>query len=459
MALFQFEALLIHSGWIRPAYVLTDSHGNIDFVGREKPAGRLDEKIEGFALPGFQNAHSHAFQYAMAGWAERHPTHSRADDFWSWRDQMYQLARCLDPDQIESIAAMAYAEMTRHGYTSVAEFHYLHHDKQGKPYHNAAEHGERLVRAAEKAGIKITLIPVLYQKGGFDQPAQSTQKRFVSTDLDAYQKLLEASKRVVARYLHAQLGFGVHSLRAVEPALLSPLLEAQPKALPFHIHMAEQLKEVQDCVDYLGKRPVQYLLDHVAVDHRFHLVHATHATPEEIKAVSNAGAKVVICPSTEGNLGDGIFPLVAFREQGGGWSIGTDSHIGLNPLEELRLLDYGQRATVHRRDVFTTDLQEDCGTYGFHQALINGQQAMGNINPGYFRKGEPFDAVILDANAPLLSVVDFEHLLSAIVYTADVSQIKGTINSGRWVVREQQNKNREAIASAFQQTMTALSLD
>ncbi len=248
MYFFRFNSLLLKSNWLSPAYIGIDREGIIRYLSANPPTESIAlESVPGFALPGFQNAHSHAFQYAMAGLAENHPI-GTDDDFWTWREEMYKCALSVDPDQAEAIAAMLYAEMARHGYTHVAEFHYLHHDKDGEPYAHLAEMGERMVAAAKTAGIKITLVPVFYQKGNFGIVPQPRQRRFISKTVDDYFKLLEASNVVIKNQPHASLGFSVHSLRAVDLSDVIKTFQQGPKELPFHLHVSEQKKEVEDCL-------------------------------------------------------------------------------------------------------------------------------------------------------------------------------------------------------------------
>ncbi|GAB5522675.1 MAG: formimidoylglutamate deiminase [Roseivirga sp.] len=458
MSNYCFKALLQNDGWLSPAFVSTNAHGLITYLSDQPQEGIQYEEIAGYAIPGFQNAHSHAFQYAMAGIAEIHRPVAVADDFWSWRQAMYQVALTVDPDQLEAIATMLYAEMARHGYTHVAEFHYLHHDKSGKPYENLAEMGERLVAAAQKAGIKITLVPMFYQQGGFGMEPQSHQRRFISSTTDNYEALLEATRVVVEPHSHASYGFGIHSLRAVRPKDIISSLSIADKKLPVHIHISEQLKEVEDACTFLGKRPVQWLLDNVEVNENYHLVHATHLDGKEVKGIADSGGHVVLCLSTEGNLGDGIFPLKEFQNSGGKWSIGTDSHVGLNPLEELRLLDYGQRLTTHQRNTFTSKTEGDSAAYAIRQSLISGRAAMGNASTDYFAIGQPLDAVIYDAGAPLIATADKKNVLSAIVYSSDSSQCKGTISDGRWIVRNNRHIGSESITSSFKQALKDISV-
>ena len=432
---YKFKGLITKDGWLNPAYVSIDKEGKIVAVRAEKPEDSLIENVNGYALPGFQNAHSHAFQYAMAGMAEVHSQSAMQDDFWSWREAMYQLALSVSPDRMQAIATMLYAEMLRHGYTHVAEFHYVHHDPSGKPYTNLAEMGERLIAAAKQTGIRITLIPIFYQKGGFGLPANKRQRRFISPDMDAYLKLWQASERSTKAYNRAHIGIGVHSLRAVEPELIPALLDHFPEGMPFHIHVSEQLKEIADSKAYLGMRPVEWILRHLPTDRNIQLVHATHMTETETKELARTNAQVVLCPSTEGNLGDGLFPLRDFQKHGGQWSIGTDSHIGLNPLEELRMLDYGQRIHSHRRDTFVSETQRDSGFAAMDMAWQSGRRAMGLQGGAYFAVGQEFDALLVDADAPVLAMASPEYLLSAIVYAADSSMFLGTMVQGEWVSR------------------------
>lgn len=432
MKSYRFKALLNNQGWIENATV------SIDETGRVVSISQTDEKdsifVKGYALPGFQNAHSHAFQYAMAGLTERHPAGQEADDFWAWREAMYNLAQNINPDELKKIAAMLYAELVRQGWTNVAEFHYVHHDKNGKPFTDLATMGEALIEAADEAGIKITLIPIFYKKGGFGQAPGERQKRFISKTFEDYRKLFEASAAICEKRENANIAVGIHSMRGVEAEDILKTFEELPDDIPFHIHVSEQLKEIEDCIKFLGKRPVEWLLDNLEVSSRFHLVHATHLTETETERLAGSKANVVLCPSTEGNLGDGIFPLRKYQEHGGNWSIGTDSHIGLNPFEELRILDYGQRLTTHKRNTFG----EKGGLFAITKATIAGRRAMNEFEAEFFKIGNDFDACIVDANAPLLANVKTENLASAIVYSADVSQILGTFVKGK-LIRKDEN--------------------
>lgn len=434
MKSYRFKALLQNQGWLENAAVSLNESGEIISISQTENSGSI--YIDGYALPGFQNAHSHAFQYAMAGLAERHSNAREADDFWSWREAMYQLALNVNPEQMKTIAAMLYAELLRHGWTNVAEFHYVHHDKNGEPYAHLATMGEALVEAAKEAGIKITLIPIFYQKGGFGLPANDRQRRFISTTFDDYLKLFEASAEVCKQYEGANIAIGIHSMRGVAHQDILRTAKELPQNVPFHIHVSEQSKEVEDCVNYLGKRPVEWLLDNIELNERFHLVHATHLTEDETERLTKSKANVVLCPSTEGNLGDGIFPLRQFQSFGGAWSIGTDSHVGINPLEELRLLDYGQRLISHKRNTFVGENIKDSGLYAMTKATIAGRKAMNNFESEFFAVGASFDACIINADAPLLSNIKTENLASSIVYSTDASQVYGTFVAGKLIQKD-----------------------
>ena len=426
----RFSGLLQKSGWISPAFVLLTAEGKVSAISSNPFPQEPVEAIDGYAVPGFQNAHSHAFQYAMAGKAEQHPA-GIDDDFWSWREAMYHCALTPDPDQAEAIATMVYTQMVRSGYTHVAEFHYLHHDKNGNPYEDPAEMGLRMLRAAQRAGIGITLIPVLYQQGGFGLPPTPRQRRFISQDADSFLKLFEASAAHVEKFPDARIAWSAHSLRAVDPEALKIIFRQMPE-IPFHIHAAEQKKEVTDSLDYCGRRPVQWLLDNLPVNENFFIVHATHLDDIEVRDLAASGATVVLCPGTEGNLGDGIFRMKDYVAAGGRWCIGTDSHITIDPLAEFRMIDYRQRLITNRRNTF----EGDAALYMLETALFNGRRAMGIKSNEYFAAGSSFDAVIFDANHPLTSTADNNERLSVLLYASGSDSKIGTMRGGKWVFRD-----------------------
>lgn len=452
MSSFHFKKLLQRQGWKSNVTVTIDSEGIITSIVEGQDDAPRFQRI---ALPGFQNAHSHAFQYAMAGLAEVHDLSTNKGDFWTWRESMYDLALQIDPEDLESIAAMLYAEMVSMGYSNVAEFHYVHHDKDGKMYANKSEMGERLVSAAQKAGINITLIPIFYQKGGFGTPPSHHQRRFISSNHEDYLQLLESSSKICASMAHANVALGIHSMRGVEPELIKQVSQEGPQDLPFHIHIAEQLKEIEDCISYTGKRPVEWFLDNIEMNDRYHLVHATHLTAQETEGIAKSGANVVICPTTEGNLGDGIFPLRAYQALGGKWSIGTDSHIGINPLEELRLLDYGQRLITHKRDTFI-GTHGDSGRFAFEMATISGRKAMNNYSNEYFEVGQPLNVCLMKDDTPLLLNTNDRNLASSILYTGNSTIFDESIINGKIVMKEGWHSNYDEIRQDFEKTLLKL---
>ncbi len=457
MKVYQFKGLLQEEGWISPAFVSVSKKGKIKSISNEYKGRNVLKNINGYALPGFQNAHSHAFQYAMAGLAEKHDLDAETDDFWSWREEMYNLALKVRPKQLENIATMLYSEMIRHGYTHVAEFHYLHHDVNGNQYPKLAEMGRSLIKAAKRSGINITLIPIFYQMGGFGKSSTDKQKRFISSSVEDYLKLLKASKKACKSYSGANIGVGIHSLRGVKGDDIVKVSEHEDtQNLPFHIHIAEQLKEIEDSIAYQGLRPVEWILKNVVLSNRYHLVHATHLTTEETEGIAKANANVVLCPSTEGNLGDGIFPLDLFQKLNGNWSIGTDSHIGINPLEELRLLDYGQRLTGHKRNIYTSKTEGNSADFALKMNLIAGRKAMGNNQTDFFEIGTRFNASVYDADAPLLSVSSLENLTNTILYACDSSTQLATISNGKLVSYRGVHKNGSEIMTQFRESMEEL---
>lgn len=439
MRYYKFSYLYVNNSWLAPAYIGLDTAGTIQYLSVTSPQDDQAEitQVHGAALPGFRNGHSHAFQFGMAGQAEIHAKDA-VDDFWSWREAMYSCALSYDPDQVEQIATTLYRQMVKKGYTHVAEFHYLHHDKSGNPYDNLAEMGARHIAAAASAGIKITLIPIFYQKGSFGMEPLTQQRRFISPEVTDYFDLLLSSAKAVQYYNNATLGFGVHSLRAVEAYDIIRTFQDGPVDLPFHLHAGEQLKEVKDCLDHWGMRPIEWLLKNLPVDHRFNIVHCTHMTENETVSLAKTGANAVLCPGTEGNLGDGFFSLKTYIDAGGSFSIGTDSQISLNFMEDLRWLDYAQRLITHKRNTF-----DNGAATLFGKAIEGGKAAMAyapakikDTESESFAVGKPFDAAVYNMDSPILAQASTDNLLSAIMYTADSSDILGTLVDGKWVFRK-----------------------
>ncbi|MDZ4814627.1 MAG: formimidoylglutamate deiminase, partial [Pseudomonadota bacterium] len=341
-------------------------------VNPSAAASGATTRLGRFVLPGLCNAHSHAFQRAMAGLAERQ-THAD-DSFWTWRETMYRFAGCIGPDELRAIAAQLYVEMLESGYTSVCEFHYLHHQPNGVPYADPAEMSRALIAAARDTGIRMTLLPVLYMTGGFDGSALSARQLRFGHSADTYLRLLELLRGEENDAL--SVGMALHSLRAVAEAPMRAVLDAERgHARAIHVHIAEQMPEVDECLNLRGQRPVAWLLDHADVDRRWTLVHATHIDDAEVAGVARSGATVAVCPTTEANLGDGLFPLKAFLDAGGSMAIGSDSHVSISPVEELRWLEYGQRLRAQRRNIAVGATQASVGERLFAEAWRGGLRA------------------------------------------------------------------------------------
>jgi formimidoylglutamate deiminase len=385
-ALFAEHALL-PTGWARDVLLAWDEAGMLLHAEAAQAAPAGVERAPGVLLPGLPNLHSHAFQRAFAGLTEYRG--AEQDSFWTWRDLMYRFAALLQPDELEDIATHLYVEMLRAGYTAVCEFHYVHHDPVGQRYANPAEMSLRLVAAARRAGIGLTMLPVLYQHSGFGaKPPRDDQRRFVHS-VDGLLRIVETLRAQGVR-----TGVAPHSLRAVAPPALAELLAGlntlDPSA-PVHIHVAEQLQEVIDCQAWSDQRPVQWLLDHAPVDTRWCLVHATHLDEHERAGARGRGAVIGLCPTTEANLGDGVFDATAWR---GAWGIGSDSHASVDAAEELRLLEYTQRLAQHQRNVLADGQRPGVAEALWLSAVAGGAQASGRLLGG-LSVGQQADFVVL----------------------------------------------------------------
>ena len=446
---------LLPQGWAHDARIEIRGDGRIAAV-TPGAQGAGAERVSGVALPGMPNLHCHAFQRAMAGLAER--SGPAGDDFWSWREVMYRFLDRLGPAQIEAIAAELYLEMVKAGYTAVAEFHYLHNDSRGAAYANPAELSERIIAAAAQAGIRLTLLPVLYQTGNFGgAPPTAGQRRFVKTS-EAFIDLLERLESLRRRQDGFRLGLAPHSLRAVPPAALGDAVAALERidpTAPIHIHAAEQEKEVRDCLAWSGVRPVRWLLDHMAIDRRWVLVHATHMAAEETRGLAASGAVAGLCPTTEGNLGDGFFPLRDYLAEGGRFGIGTDSNIAVDPTEELRWLHYGQRLQRERRSLGLDPPGTSPGTLLWRQALAGGAQALGQAIGG-LAPGQEADIVVLDGSHPALVGRRDDVALDSFVFAAAHGAVRDVMVGGRWVVREGHHAEEERITAAYRRVAAEL---
>jgi formiminoglutamate deiminase len=445
MPTFFLPTALLPTGWARNVR-LTVADGTITAVAPDAAADNAT-RLPGIALPGMPNLHSHAFQRGMAGLAQR------GGDFWSWRKVMYRFLAVLTPDDIETITALAYMEMLEAGCTAVAEFHYLHHAPDGTEYANPAETSARIAAAAEQTGIGLTLLPVFYAHGGFNAaPPAPGQRRFV-TDLDRYAALLEAAQCAIATLPDARLGLAPHSLRAATaPELAALVTLAAGRVL--HIHVAEQLREVEDCLAATGARPVQHLLASAPIDDRWCVIHATHMTAAETTALAATGAVAGLCPITEADLGDGIFPALAWRDAGGRFGIGTDSNTAISAAHELRLLEYGQRL-AHRARTLLAPHGVSTGRHLWDQATRGGAQAL-DRRIGALAPGHRADIVILDPSHPALTGRTDDAILDALIFAAATPCITDVLVAGRHVVRDGRHVARDQILATWQQTACRL---
>lgn len=391
-------------------------------------------RLAGPVLPGLVNGHSHAFQRAIAGLTER--SQGGEDDFWSWRDRMYSAAQRVTPEQLEAIAAFLYAELLRAGYTQVCEFHYLHNDAQGQPYADAGEMSLALVRAAKRVGMGLTLLPALYMRSGFGASGlREDQRRFASTP-DSVMRMAAQALSQAGEGGTVSAGVALHSLRAVDQGALREVAAAAGADMPIHIHIAEQRREVEDCIALHGRAPVEWLCRQVDVDARWNLVHATHCTPAELEELRTRRASIVLCPSTEANLGDGIFDLPAWLGQSGNWAIGSDSHVTRSWQEELRLLEYSQRLGLRQRNVASrAALCESTATALFQGALEGGSAAAGLPLAG-LAKGQRADFVVVDMESPSLLGVPADHLLDALVFSSPDARFAQCFVAGRQVLAD-----------------------
>ena len=379
----------------------------------------------------------------MAGMAERQTDPN--DSFWTWRETMYAMAARFDPDLLHAVASQLYVEMLEAGYTSVCEFHYLHHAPDGRPYAQADAMSQALLRAARDTGIRINLLPVLYMTGGFDaRPLSDRQRRF-GHDVEAYLRLLDTLRASEGDMV--RIGCALHSLRAVPPQAMRDVLAALPQDARVHIHIAEQQPEVDECVALRGARPVQWLLDHADVDARWTLVHATHLDDAEARGIARSGATVVICTSTEGNLGDGLFPLRNYLDAGGCWGIGSDSHISVSPVEELRWLEYGQRLRAQRRNIASSMRMPSVG-----DTLFAGVQASAASSTGL----DAIDRIVLDAQAAILAGATPHDVLDRWIFSGNANVVRDVEVAGVRVVEDGRHRDREAIAARYREAMKVL---
>jgi len=441
---------LLPEGWRQDVLIAWNAAGDIDAldVGAAAPQG---VETVAYALPGMINLHSHSFQRALGGRTEK--AGDSKDSFWTWRELMYRFARSITPEQVEAIAAQLFSECLRHGYTSLCEFHYVQRTPDGSLYPRPAEMAERVIAAARLSGIGMTMLPVLYSYSGFGEKALKPEQQRFRTDARDVMRIVEALEPL--RDAQTEIGVAPHSLRAATVEQIRGVLAALPPDRPVHIHIAEQMAEVQQSLDWSGRRPVQWLLEQVDVNRRWCLVHATHLADDEVSGIARSGAVAGLCPTTEANLGDGLFPLESFLAQGGVFGIGSDSHVSQSAVEELRWLEYGQRLQQQRRNIAVSGAQRNVGDFLWQGALRGGAQAAGR-KVGALAQGRRADIVVLDEEHPNMFGLALDEVLGSFVFSGNDNLVKDVMVGGRWVVRSQQHVAQQAIAARFKQTLAEL---
>lgn len=448
---FRFTLALTSSGWQKDVGVSVDQNGMIESVEAGAKDGTL---ISGIAIPAVPNVHSHAHQRLMVGLAER--AGPGADSFWTWREAMYGFALKLSPDDLEAVAAQAYVEMLKVGFACVGEFQYLHHQPDGSPYDEPAEMSLRCISAAEQAGIAITMLPTLYNYAGFGgQQANAGQRRFAS-GADKFLEIYETLRGVCGTHPLRRLGISPHSLRAVTPELLKTVLDGMEDDARVHIHVAEQTKEVDDCVAWSGKRPVEFLLNQFEVSSRWCAIHATHMTAGETQRLAKSGAIAGLCPTTEANLGDGIFPADAFMKQGGAIAIGSDSQISISPAEDLRMLEYSQRLRDRTRNALASGAGASTGR-SLLDAVLKGGAACLDQPIGMIAVGKRCDIAILDDQQPAMIGRGGDAALDTWIFSAGNAAVKDVIVGGSHVVKDRRHIDEDRIQKKFAGTVRRLS--
>jgi formimidoylglutamate deiminase len=444
-----FATALLPGGWADGVRI-SAANGCIESVESGVEPGTEDER-HAIGVPGLGNLHSHSFQRGLAGLTERRgPTD---DTFWSWRELMYRFVERIDPDELEALAALAFAEMLECGFTHVGEFHYVHHDKEGVPFADPGELAGRIVAAAQETGIGLTLLPTFYAHSGFGSAPPSVRQRRFVCDLERFSRIVESSRKGIERLSGAHLGVAPHSLRAVSAEELAVVIELG-RGLPKHLHIAEQGREVEDCLLWSGLRPVEWLMQNAAVDEHWCLVHATHTNTSELAQIAAAGAVVALCPLTECSLGDGIFPAPAFVEQNGRFGIGTDSNIRIDAAEELRTLEYAQRLDLQARNVLASGAGKSTGRALFDTALAGGERAL--RAPGGLIKGASMDIVGLSSDHLALVERRGDDILDSWIFSGDHGVVESVWRGGVKVVSNGRHVRRDAITARYRRALKSL---
>ena len=448
------KTLLQGDCWRNDAVMNLTLEGKISNIETGTP-DVVDLSIQGIVIPGMPNAHSHSFQRLIAGMTG--PQGNQSDSFWSWREAMYRCANQISPDQFRVVASYVFSEMLKAGYTSCAEFHYLHHQQDGTPYANPAEMSVQLIEAATITGLSMTLLPVLYCSSGFGQDTVSLDQRRFSNSSESYLQLLEILHKIISQENLLTLGVAPHSLRAVPAKVLQEVLASwSDNECPIHIHIAEQLAEVNDCIEHLGARPLEWLLENFPVDERWNLVHATQMSNSELKTAAQSGATAVICPTTEADLGDGFFRTSEWLKAGGALAVGSDSNVRISVTEELRLLEYNERMSSGHRNVLT-DPDSTCGKFLYQHAAQSGATALGQA-VGVLQPGSRADFLVLDNKHELVSGRHPDVALDSWVFAGDKSMLDSVWVAGQCVVQQGIHHAESSIKSAFSKTLSDLQI-
>ena len=444
---------LLPTGWASEVRLVVREGRITDLVRGASLA--IDDRVADCVLPGMPNAHSHAFQRALAGRTEQRSPAGR-DSFWTWRERMYRLAAIIDPERLAIVARQAYTEMLVAGYTSVAEFHYLHRTDDGEI---DLRMFAALTEAAREAGIRLTYVPVLYERGGFEQSEPEPEQRHFASTAGTFLRHVEQVRRSLDEHERLiTVGVGAHSIRAVAPESLAEIARfANADGCPMHIHIAEQQREVDQSLAFNQRRPVRWLLENADVGSNWCLVHATHMDHDEIEQVAASKAVVCLCPSTEANLGDGLFPLRDYLERSGRIAIGSDSHVSLNPFEELRWLEYGQRLATQSRNIASIR-DGHVGRELYERALEGGARALGQAKAGLV-EGAVADLVCLYGDDPMLAGHGDASRLDALVFSGYRLPIERVMVDGRWVVEDGDHVRADESRDAFSETMQGIAAE
>ena len=442
---------LLHDGWASAVEIGIDDNGAIGSITADTPYTG-GERVQ-VLIPAIPNVHSHAHQRAMAGLCER--AGDSADSIWTWRKVMYHYLERTQPEHLHHIAAQLYLEMLKAGYGCVGEFQYLHHDVDGGAYANRAEMSLQCLQAARDVGIGFTALPVLYRYGGFGSAAPlDGQKRFIN-DASGFVEIVTSLQAAIGKDPNCSVGIAPHSLRAIDRDLLGEVIRAVDAPAAIHLHIAEQTKEVDDCLAWSRQRPVEWLFDNFDIDRNWCLIHATHMNSTETSMMAQSGCIAGLCPTTEANLGDGFFNAVDYLAEQGGWAIGSDSHISIDPVEELRWLEYGMRLQTRRRNVLATTQVTNTGRNLLNGALAGGARACGRLI-GRIDTGYRADFVVLDHEHPRLYGRHADDLLDSWIFSGNDNLVRDVYVGGTRVIDNGHHINEDEIARNYRATLDQL---